>query len=133
MVLIDTSVLIDFLRNRANEKTELLEEILARRIPWGINDFIYQEILQGAKSETEFESLKEYFETFPFYFLRQGKASYERAALLNVRCRKSGVTIKSTIDLLIAETAIENDISLLHNDNDFDNMKKVVTELRFYA
>ena len=133
MVLIDTSVLIDFLRNRANEKTELLEEILARRIPWGINDFIYQEILQGAKSETEFESLKEYFETVPFYFLRQGKASYERAALLNVRCRKSGVTIKSTIDLLIAETAIENDISLLHNDNDFDNMKKVVTELRFYA
>jgi len=132
MVLVDTSVLIGFLKNQKNSKTELLEAILTRKIPWGINDFIYQEILQGAKSQKEFESLKEYFETVPSYFLRHGSVSYERAAILNIRCRNAGVTIRSTIDLLIAETAIENDVFLLHNDRDFDNMETVVGELRSY-
>ena len=46
MVLVDTSVLIDFLRNRENAKTRLLDEILGKKLPWGINEFIYQEILQ---------------------------------------------------------------------------------------
>ena len=132
MVLVDTSVLIDFLRNRSNRKTELLDDILARGFPWGINEFIYQEILQGSKSEKEFASLKEYFETVPQYFLRYGTVSFENAAMINVRCRISGVTVRSTIDLLIAETAIENDIALLHNDNDYDNIKRIIPELRIY-
>ncbi len=132
MVLVDTSVLIDFLRNRENAKTRLLDEILGKKLPWGINEFIYQEILQGAKTEQEFVSLREYFETVPQYFLRLGKGSFERAAFLNLRCRTNGITIRSTIDLLIAETAIENDLSLLYNDTDFDNMKRVINELQVY-
>ena len=132
MVLVDTSVLIDFLRNRTNPKTILLEEILDRRIPWGINNFIYQELLQGSKDEKEFNILKEYFETVPFYFLKSGRQSFENASLLNIRCRYRGVTIRSSIDLLIAQTAIENDTALLHNDGDFDNMKRVVSELKLY-
>jgi predicted nucleic acid-binding protein len=71
-------------------------------------------------------------ETVPFYFLQFGKASFERAALMNVRCRSSGVTVRSTIDLLIAETAIENDVSLLHSDFDFENIGRVIRELRQY-
>ena len=132
MVLVDTSVLIDFLRNRTNPKTLLLDDVLTKRIPWGITEFIYQEILQGSKSENEFEALKEYFETIPTYFLRHGKSSFENAAHLNIRCRNAGVTIRSTIDLLIAEIAIENDVALLHNDNDYDHMQSVVSELRIY-
>lgn len=132
MILVDTSVLIDFLRGRNNPKTQLLEAILERKLLWGINDFIYQEILQGAKDEKEFNRLKEYFETAPAYPLKFGRQSFERAALLNVRCRNAGVTIRSTIDLLIAETAIENDLALLHNDSDFDNMSRVVQELRIF-
>lgn len=52
--------------------------------------------------------------------------------MLNVRCRRSGITMSSTIDLLIAETAIENDVALLQNDSDFENMSGIVTELRQY-
>ena len=43
---------------------------------------------------------------------------------------KKGITIRSTIDLLIAETAIENNIALLHDDEDYVNMSKVITELK---
>ena len=46
------------------------------------------------------------------------------------RCRRGGVTIRSTVDLLIAETAIENNIPLLHDDADFVNMARIITELK---
>jgi predicted nucleic acid-binding protein len=132
MILVDTSVIIDLLRNQKNTKVELLEDIMDKRIPWGISEFVYQEVLQGSRDVSEFERLKEYFDTIPIYFMKFGKVSFERAAMLNLRCRKSGVTIRSTIDLLIAETAIENDVALLHNDSDFENMGKAITELRQY-
>jgi predicted nucleic acid-binding protein len=132
MILVDTSVIIDLLRSQRNAKVELLEDIMDKKIPWGICEYVYQEVLQGSRDVGEFGKLKEYFDTLPIYFMKFGKASFERAAMLNIRCRKSGITIRSTIDLLIAETAIENDVALLHNDSDFDNMGKVITELRQY-
>ena len=99
-------------------------------MPFCINGFIYQEILQGAKDEKEFTLLKSYLKDMPLYSLRLGIQSYENAALLNFRCRRKGITIRSTIDLLIAETAIENSIPLLHDDDDLVNMAKVITELK---
>lgn len=101
-------------------------------MPYGINTFIYQEVLQGAKTNKEYNLLKVYFETIPLYYLKYGKKSYEQAALINIRCRQKGITIRSTIDLLIAETTIENDLYLLHDDNDFMNMAKVIKELKLY-
>lgn len=132
MILVDTSVIVDLLRNQKNGRVVLLDDIIERKIPWGISEYVYQEILQGSRDLVEFEKLREYFDTIPIYFLRFGKVSFERAAMLNVRCRASGIIIRSTIDLLIAETAIENDVALLHNDGDFENMGRVVGELRQY-
>jgi predicted nucleic acid-binding protein len=51
---------------------------------------------------------------------------------LNFTCRRSVITIRSTVDLLIAETAIENNVYLLHNDNDFNNLAGIVPELKIY-
>ena len=132
MILVDTSVFIDYLKGRNSDAVKKLDFILDSKIPYGINEFIYQELLQGARDKKEFALLKEYFETIPFYHLQDGKESYEKAALLNVVCKKNGVTIRSTIDLLIAETAIENDLYLLHNDNDFNFMAKAVKNLKIY-
>ena len=56
----------------------------------------------------------------------------ERAAQVNMACRRSGITIRSTIYLLIVETAIENDLFLLHNDSDFTNMAKAIKELKIF-
>lgn len=63
---------------------------------------------------------------------KDGKASYEKEAFIYFQCRKSGITMRSTIDLLIAETAIENDLFLLHNDSDFDSMAKITKKLKIY-
>ena len=132
MILVDTSVLIAYLKNQNIRSVEQFEYILDKKLPYGINTFIYQEILQGAKTNKEYKILKEYFETIPLYHLKYGKESYEQAALINIRCRENGITIRSMIDLLIAETAIENDLYLLHDDNDFINIAKVIKELKLY-
>ena len=132
MILVDTSVLINYLKDQKNEAVKQFEYILEKSLPYGINTFIYQEILQGAKTNKEYNLLKEYFETIPLYHLKYDKESYEQAALINIRCRENGITIRSMIDLLIAETAIENDLYLLHGDNDFINIAKVIKELKLY-
>lgn len=132
MILVDTSVLVDFLKGSATKSTSDFDYILDAGIPYGINYYIYQEILQGARTIQEFQSLKEYLETIPFLYLIGGKDSYEQAALMNLNCRRSGITIRSTIDLLIARTAIEHDAWLLHNDKDFVNLAGVIPELKLY-
>jgi len=132
MILVDTSVLIDFLKGSSNDCVSLFDDILDRHIPYGINEFIYQEVLQGAKTRSEFNKLREYFETVPFYYLSKGKRSFEEAAYMNFACRRSGITIRSTIDLLIAQTAIENNLYLLHKDEDFANIAKIIPELKIY-
>jgi len=63
MVLVDTSVLIGYLKGQTDNKTELLKDVLTRELPFGISSYTYQEVLQGARNEKEFETLKEYLST----------------------------------------------------------------------
>jgi len=133
MILIDTSVLVDYFKGIESRPAKLFDELMENGIPYGINNFVYQELLQGSRTIDEFNTLKEYLETIPFYDLQYGKESYEKAAFLHFQCRRNGITIRSTIDLLIAEIAIENNLLLLHNDEDFDNIRKVIKELRIYG
>ncbi len=132
MILVDTSVLIDFFKGKENGGVAKFEKILAGKIPWGITSFIYQEILQGAAGEKEFCTLKEYLDTQIFYELQGGRESYAAAAKIYCRCRQHGITVNSTIDLLIVQTAIENGVTLLHNDHDFTHFKKIIPELELY-
>lgn len=131
MVLVDTSVLIDYLRGTDNHSTSLLNRILESNIPFGITSLIYMEILQGVRTEKDFIAVKEYLDTQRFYGLRDEKASYAAAARIYFTCRKQGLTINSTGDCLIAQTAIENDLFLLHNDSDFVKMQKAVS-IKFF-
>ncbi|MDF2529848.1 MAG: PilT protein domain protein, partial [Gammaproteobacteria bacterium] len=55
---------------------------------------------------------------------------YQLAAEHYFKCRKKGLTIRSTIDCLIAQIAIENDLLLLHNDRDFVSMAGIITDLQ---
>jgi predicted nucleic acid-binding protein len=132
MVLVDTSVLIGYLKGIDKEPIRKLDEIIESKIPFGINNYIYQEILQGSRDKDEFEELKEYLGSLRFYELRYGKESYEKAASIYFQCRKAGLTIRSTIDLLIAETAIENELFLLEDDNDYKAISKVIKDLKLY-
>jgi predicted nucleic acid-binding protein len=132
MVLVDTSVLIGYLKGLDKEPIKKLDEIIESKIPFGINNYIYQEILQGSRDKKEFEELKDYLGSLHFYELKYGKESFEKAAHIYFQCRKIGLTIRSTIDLLIAETAIENELFLLEDDNDYKSISQVIKDLKLY-
>jgi predicted nucleic acid-binding protein len=129
MILVDTSVLLDYLKNIENEKCKIFQDILERKIPYGITNYIFLEVLQGAKMDKEFEVLQEYLGSLPFYDLTEGKLSFEKVAKLNLECRGAGVTVRSTIDLILVQIALEHDLALLHNDRDFDNIASVISKL----
>ena len=101
MILVDTSVFISYFKGDENETTIKFDEILSKDIEFGINNYIFQELLQGSANEKEFNTLHKYLSVQKFYNL-YGKQSYSDASLLYFNCRRQGVTIRSTIDLLIA-------------------------------
>lgn len=118
------------MKEENTEGTALFAEILDRRYPFGITPEIYQEVLQGAASEEDFEQLAEYLGIQRFYLPQNEIESYKEAARLYFRCRRSGVTVRSTIDCIIARISIEYGLRLLQNDRDFQNMARVLPELR---
>ena len=126
MVLVDTSVLIGYLKGDENESLKRFQYVLDNNIPFGINSLIYQEVLQGVKSEKNFIGVKKYLDTMRFYGLKDQKESFAAAARIYYNCRRRGITINSTIDCLIAQTALENTLFLLHNDSDFERLARVV-------
>ena len=125
MILVDTSVLIDYLRGKDSQPAQRLADIIDRDIPFGISPAIFLEVLQGAATQKDFDLLKEYLGSLPFYDLRDIRESAARAAKMDVDLRRKGIAVKSTIDFLIAQTAIDNDLYLLHNDADFDRIMQV--------
>lgn len=130
MYLVDTSVWVDYLREKDTEGTRLFSEVLDRGYPFGITPEIYQEVLQGASSEDDFEQLAEYLGTQRFYLQEGTVESYREAARIYFRCRRGGVTVRSTVDCIIARISIEKNLVLLHYDGDFLNMARVIPELR---
>ena len=130
MILIDTSILIGYFKGLKGEPYDKLDNLIDQGIPVGICNQVYQEVLQGAKNKKEFDLLKEYLEIMDFYDLRYGKKSYESASLLYLKCRKAGITPRSTIDLIIAQTAIDNNLLLFHNDKDFIQISQVNPDLK---
>ena len=131
MVLVDTSVLIDYLRGTQNSQVRIFQSILDSSLPFGLSSIVYQEILQGAKTELDFDLLKRYLDTQKIYYLRDNRESYAMAAKIYRGLRSKGMTC-GTIDCLIAQCAIENDLFLLHNDEDFERIRKV-SDLKIFV
>lgn len=130
--LVDTSVWIDYFREIENVTTIKFASILENNLPFGITSVIYQEILQGAASDRDFNQLKEYLITQRFFHPTDIWLSYESAAKLFFLCRRNGLTIRSTIDCIIAQIAIEQDLTLLHNDQDYRRIQSVMPKLKLF-
>ena len=124
MILVDTSVLIDYFKGVENRPAKKFNQVLENNIPFGISHLIYMEVLQGSQTDKDFNVLKKYLITQTFYELKNGRESYAEAARMYLKLQKKGVTVKSTIDCLIARVAVENELFLLHNDVDFDRIAK---------
>ncbi|MCF8084212.1 MAG: PIN domain nuclease [Deltaproteobacteria bacterium] len=129
-ILVDTSVWIDFFNGFSSAPQVALRELLKAEEEVCISGYILAETLQGFKDETEFKLAKRHLLHLPILGLSIPDA-YISAASLYRTCRKQGATIRKTADCLIAQTAIQYGMPLLHNDKDFDRIASV-SSLRIY-
>jgi predicted nucleic acid-binding protein len=120
-ILVDTSVWVDFFNGISSPGAGCLHKMIGAEDPVCISDVILAETLQGFKNNEEFEFAKTHLLHFPIYTL-ESPEGYVRAAQLYRTCRKDGITIRKTIDCLIAQTALDHGLFLLHQDNDFDRI-----------
>jgi hypothetical protein len=126
MILIDTSVWIDFFRGRDTPYRGILHKLIVGEKDLCITGIIITEILQGIKDDKANNETKGYLLEFPLYD-PSGITTYVEAANIFRRCMRKGKTVRKTIDCLIAAVAIENELTLLHNDSDFDNIAQCTT------
>ncbi|MCL4418412.1 MAG: PIN domain nuclease [Actinobacteria bacterium] len=130
MVIVDTSVWIDFLKGIENKKTQKLSSLEDQKIDIYTTGLIISEILSGIKSNVIFKELESKLLNLqivnPIY-----PSTYINAATIYRDGRKQGITIRKMIDCLIAQLAIENSLFLLHKDEDFDKIA-TFTNLKIY-
>lgn len=120
MVMVDTSVWIDYFNGQQNVYTDNLDALLAEDFVV-IGDIILAEILQGFREDAHFEKAKAALVNLKCFPICNKKLAIQSA--MNFRMlRKKGITIRKTTDMLIATFCIENQIPLLFNDRDFDPM-----------
>jgi predicted nucleic acid-binding protein len=125
VILVDSSVLIDFLQGRDNPAASRFIDALDGDIPFGLSPITVLEVLQGAATKKDFEVLRDYLKSQTLFELREGLDSYFAAAKIFFDLRRRGMRVGSSVDCLIAQTAIEHGLHLLHNDSDFDRIAKV--------
>ncbi len=118
MILVDSSVWIDYFRGNVTPQTERLDSLLGSE-PVAIGDLILIEVLQGFASDKEFNQAKKLLTLLIVVDL--GGQDIAIQAAKNFRAlRALGVTVRKTIDTVIATRCIEDGFTLLHNDRDFE-------------
>lgn len=118
MILVDSSVWIDYFRGATSPQAEKLDALLGSE-PLAIGDLILTEVLQGFSSDRQFNAAQRMLGTLAFVVLG-GEAIAVEAARNFRRLRALGVTVRKTIDTIIATRCIVSGYDLLHSDSDFD-------------
>ena len=130
MILVDTSVLIDLLRGKATSAVDFLVSLESNDVPYAIPLVCCQEVMQGARDESEWRALRENLSAQRLSLPADPAALHWEAARIFFDCRRRGITVRSSVDCLIAAQAIEAKATLLHDDEDFERIKKVRRGLR---
>jgi len=118
MILVDTSVWVDYFADRDTPGTRRVVQMLEQDEDLCICGPILTEVLQGIRHNKDFLKTKRHFGCL--VYLPVGRKTYLRAADLYREARKHGETIRKTIDCIIAACAIQHSVFLLENDTDFD-------------
>ena len=120
MILVDSSVWINYFNGIPTWQTDLLDNYLSN-VPVVIGDLILAEVLQGFRSDKDYETAKNLLSTLPFRQIGGYDVAIQSAQ--NYRfLRKASVTVRKTIDIIIATFCIMEGLTLLHDDRDFDPM-----------
>ncbi len=118
MILVDSSVWIDYFRGGSTPQVEMLDALLGNE-PLAMGDLILAEVLQGFQSEREFNQAKHLL--LSFEMIEIGGKDVAIQAARNFRTlRGHGITVRKTVDTLIATRCIHSGLILLHSDRDFD-------------
>ena len=122
MVLVDTSVWVDYFNGLETPRTDRLDQLLGSgRLLTG--DLILAELLQGLAKDADYRTARRLLLELPCAEL-VGRDNALRAADYYRRLRKRGVTVRKTIDVLIGTYCIQHGHELLHADRDFDSMQR---------
>jgi predicted nucleic acid-binding protein len=122
VILVDSSVWIDYFRGRANPQTELLDALLGKE-PLAVGDLILTEVLQGFGSDREFNQARRLMDSLAMVEIC-GRDIAIQAAKNFRSLRARGVTVRKTIDVVIATRCIANQMPLLFGDRDFEPFVK---------
>jgi len=122
MILVDSSVWIDFFNGVITPESDYLDSILGKENIL-VGDIILVEVLQGFKSENNFNTARKLLDEFPYRNMLGTDIALQCAKYYRHLCKK-GITTRKTIDLIIATFCIENNIQLLFTDKDFDLLVK---------
>ncbi len=122
MILVDSSVWIDYFRGVPTPEAELLDDLLGRELV-ATGDLILLEVLQGFSRDRDFQRARKLMSELEVIDL--GGVGLAVQAAKNFRkLRELGVTVRKSIDTLIATRCIESDLELLHSDRDFDAFER---------
>ena len=122
MILVDSSVWIDYFKGTVTAQTEKLDSLLGHE-PLAIGDLILTEVLQGFADETDFNKARKMLTSLVVVELGGQEIAVQAAK--NFRTlRRLGLTVRKTIDTVIATRCIESGYRLLHSDRDFDPFAK---------
>lgn len=130
MIVVDTSVWIDVLNGVDSPTATTCIGLIESGQAVALTDIVYAEILQGLRDEDEAAQVAGHLRAFPILRL-QALEDFALAAELYRTARRSGVTIRKTLDCLIAAPCIRAGAPLLHADADFDRLAGC-TPLRIY-
>ncbi|MBU1172538.1 MAG: PIN domain nuclease [Proteobacteria bacterium] len=122
MVLVDTSVWIDFFSASSQAHVDTLEHLIRTRQDICICGIVLTEILQGIREDSDFQRTQELLSHL--VFLPMDYSSFIRSAEIYRSLRRQGITIRKPVDCMIAAVALDHDIPLLHNDRDFVAIEK---------
>ena len=118
MILVDTSVWIDYFAGKKSKTTDLLNESVENSDDICTCGLIITEILQGIRVDKEFERVKSILSGLIYLPITKNMFIY--ASTLYRTIRKNGKTIRSPIDCIIVSLCLEHEVNLLYNDKDFD-------------
>ena len=130
MVILDSSVLINLFKGKITPAVSKLITLEQGEEELGIPAVCLQEVLQGARDRKEWSQLFEYLSSQTILLPMDGTATHVDAARIYFDARKKGFTPRSSVDCLIAQLAIERKRPLLHDDKDFQIIRKVRPELK---
>jgi predicted nucleic acid-binding protein len=125
VIAVDTSVLVDFFRGAETPGAQALERFERDGFPIAVPAVCCQELLQGARDRREWRKLERILSTQLLLVPQDPWACHLEAARIFFDARRKGITLRGTVDCLIAQLALEHDCALLHDDRDFDLIAEV--------